>query len=56
MTDHKYINLNLNILKQFKTAEKRKVMLESKGYTLRSTEINSVTGECTFHYDKEMTK
>ena len=47
-----YIKWNNNDLKEIKKAEKQKEKFENKGYFLRNTISNPITGECTLTYSE----
>jgi len=45
-----YIRYNQNDIKAIKWAERQKTKYENKGYTLKGTNLNTITGECTMTY------
>jgi hypothetical protein len=50
-TYNQYIKWNNNNPTSIKEAERKKRMYENKGYTLKHTFVNSITGECTLTYE-----
>lgn len=49
---NKYIIFNNNSQEETRMAEKQKANLENKGYTLKNTFVNSITGKTSLHYQK----